>query len=85
MKTTSIEDFYKLQITAEMCGFNPSSFEEYLKEVESEKVVFKPKEEKQFVFKYKNNIKVRVKTPDDILARIREIEKKQINKSKFNS
>lgn len=85
MKTASIEEFYKLQITAEMCGFNPSSYEEYLKEVESEKVVFKPKEEKQFVFKYKNRQRNKIKTPDEILLRIREIEKKQINKSKFNS
>lgn len=31
MKTTSIEEFYKLQITAEMCGFNPTSLKTNLK------------------------------------------------------
>jgi hypothetical protein len=84
--------------TSEVCGFNPSSFEDYLKELEQDcklSLVTHEKDETytnvskvinnatEWVKSYKNNKVRRVKSADEIINRINEIEKGQINKYKF--
>jgi hypothetical protein len=84
--------------TSEICGFNPSSFEDYVKELEQDcklSLVTHEKDEThtnvskvinnstEWVKSYKNNKVRRVKSVDEILNRINEIEKGKINKSKF--
>jgi hypothetical protein len=84
--------------TSEICGFSPSSFEDYVKELEQDCILSLVTHEKdatytnvskvinnatEWVKSYKNNKVRRVKSADEILNRINEIEKGQINKSKF--
>ena len=84
--------------TSEICGFNPSSFEDYVKELEQDCKLSLVTHEKdatytnvskginnatEWVKSYKNNKVRRVKSADEILNRINDIEKGQINKSKF--
>ena len=84
--------------TSEICGFNPSSFEDYLKELEQDCKLSLVTHEKDATYTnvsnsinhatewletYKNRRLRQVKSSDEVLNSINEIEKRQINKCKF--
>ena len=84
--------------TSEICGFNPSSFEDYLKELEQDcklshvthgkdatytNVSNSINHATEWLETYKNRRLRQVKSSDEVLNSINEIEKRQINKCKF--
>lgn len=99
MKISNIQEFNDLIATSEICRFNPSGYEEFLKELEQDCKLSLVTHEKESIYTNVSNeyldslgwIKIRKnnherspKTADEILKMINEIEKKQINKCKFN-